>query len=97
MFEGRLRELGAFSPERRRPQGELIKCVRVSHKKEGGSSECPVAGQEKTKREIPPVHKGTGFSREGGHTQTRLPRNSVDAPCLEIPKTRQDAALSSLR
>ncbi|KFP65370.1 hypothetical protein N322_03806, partial [Cariama cristata] len=105
-YEDRLRELGSFSLEKKRFQGDLIatfQYLKGAYKKaeEGlctGTCRCRT--------------KGNGFKLEEGRYRldvskkfftlrvvrhwNRLPREVVDAPSLEVFKARLDGALSNL-
>ncbi|PKU40458.1 hypothetical protein llap_9234 [Limosa lapponica baueri] len=104
--EDRLRELGLFSLEKRRLQGDLI--AAFQHLK-GTYKE---AGEGLFTRACSDRMRGKGFKREGGRFRlgirkkfftmrvvrhwNRFPREAVDAPSLEVSKARLDGALSNL-
>jgi len=105
-YEDRLRELGLFSLEKRRLQGDLIvafQYLKGAYKKDGdrlSSRTC----RDRT--------RGNGFKLEGGRFRldirkivftvrvvkhwNMLPREVVDAPFLETFDVRLDGALSNL-
>ena len=105
-YEERLRELGLFSLEKRRLQGDLIatfQYLKTSFKK-GGERLFSRACSDRT--------SGNDFKLKGGRFRVdirktfyrvrgvkhwnRLPREMVDAPSLEAFKARLDGALSNL-
>ncbi|KFQ26913.1 hypothetical protein N332_14924, partial [Mesitornis unicolor] len=105
-YKGRLRELGLFSPEKRRLQGDLtatFQCLKGAYKK---------SREELFTRSCSNRTRGNGFKLEKGRFRldirkkffnmrvvdhwNRLPRAVVEAPSLEIFKVRLDEALSSL-
>ncbi|KFM13074.1 hypothetical protein AS27_01064, partial [Aptenodytes forsteri] len=105
-YEDRLRELGLFSLEKRRLQGDLIAAFQYL------KGACKKAGEGLFTRACNGRRRGNGFKlKEGGFRLdirkkffamkvvrhwNRLPREVVDAPSLEVFKARLDGALSNL-
>ncbi|GAB0178093.1 hypothetical protein GRJ2_000274600 [Grus japonensis] len=105
-YEDRLRELGLFSLEKRRLQEYLIAGLPVS---EGAYRK---AGEGLFIRECSNRTRGNGFKLKEGRFRldirkkffsvrvmrhwNRLPREAVDAPSLEVFKTRLDGALGNV-
>ncbi|PKU46281.1 hypothetical protein llap_3422 [Limosa lapponica baueri] len=103
--EDRLRELGLFSLEKRRLQGDLI--TAFQHLKEAYRRD----GEGFFTREWSNKRRGNGFKLKEGKFRfdirkkfftvrvvrqwNRLPREAVDAPSLEVFKARLDEALSN--
>ena len=105
-YEDSLRELGLFSLEKRRLQGDLMAAfqyLKGAYRK---------AGEGLFTRACSDRTKGNGFELQEGRFRSdvrkkfftvrvvrhwnRLPREVVDAPSLEVFKARLDTALSSL-
>ncbi|KFM02287.1 hypothetical protein AS27_03062, partial [Aptenodytes forsteri] len=105
-YEERLRELGLFSLEKRRLQGDLLAAyqyLKGAYKKDG---------DKLFSRACCDRTRGNGFKLKGGRYRLdkrqkffmlrvvkhwhRLPRAVVDAPSLETFQVRLDGALSNL-
>ncbi|PKU49548.1 hypothetical protein llap_101 [Limosa lapponica baueri] len=105
-YEDRLRELGLFSLEKRRLQGDLIAAfqyLRRAYRKDGEILFTKVCSGRM---------RGNGFKLEKSRSRldirkkfftmrvvdhwNRLPREVVEAPSLEIFKVRFDEALGNL-
>ena len=105
-YEGRLRELGLFSLEKRRLQGHLIAAfqyLKGAYKKDGDAL-FSRACRDRT--------RGNGFKLKESRFRLdtrkkcfklrvvkpwpRLPREVADAPSLDMFKVRLDGALSNL-
>jgi len=102
----RLRELGLFSPEKRRLRGDLV--TTFQYLKEAYKED----GDKLSSRACCDRTRGNGFKSNEGRFRldirkkspemrvvkhwNRLPREVVDAPSLETFKVRLDRALSNL-
>ncbi|KAK4831436.1 hypothetical protein QYF61_017567, partial [Mycteria americana] len=101
LYEDRLKELGLFSLEKRRLQGDLTAAFQYL------KGACRKAGEGLFTRACSDRTRGNGFKVKGDTRKkfftmrvarhwNRLPREVVDAPSLEAFKARLDGALSNL-
>jgi len=104
--EDRLKELGLFSLEKRRLQGDLIgafQYLKGAYRKDGEGlftrvcSDRTRGNGSKLKEGRFSLHiRKTFFTMRVVRHWNRLPRGAVDAPSLAVFKARLDGALSSL-
>ena len=102
-YEERLRELGLFSLEKRRLQEDLIVALKGASKQEGQRLFTRV-GSDRTRGNGHKLRQGRFrldirrkfFTQSVVKQWNRLPKEVVDAPCLEAFKARLDVALGSL-
>ncbi|GAB0178112.1 hypothetical protein GRJ2_000276500 [Grus japonensis] len=105
-YEDRLRELGLFSLEKRRLQGDLIAAfqyLKGAYRKAGEglvtrawSDRTKGNGFKLKKRRFKLGIRKKFFTVRAVRYWNRLPREAVDAPSLEVFKARLDGALGSL-
>ena len=103
-YEDRLRELGLFSLEKRRLQGDLIAAfqyLKGAHKQEGSKlfervDTSRTRGNGFKEGRFRLDVRGNFFSKRVVRCWHRLPREVVDAPSLEMFKARLDGALGNL-
>jgi len=105
-YENRLRELGLFSLEKRRLRGDLLAAfqhLKGAYRKDGEGLFTRVCRDRtrgngcklKEGRFRSAIRKKIFTIRVVRH-RNRLPREAVDASCLEVFKARLDGALSNL-
>ena len=106
-YEGRLRELGLFSLEKRRLQGNLIvafQYLKGAHKQEGERLFTRVDSDRTRGNGLKLLRQGSfrldirgkSFTQRVVTHWNRLPKEAVDAPSVEAFKARLDVALGSL-
>ncbi|GAB0182924.1 hypothetical protein GRJ2_000757700 [Grus japonensis] len=104
--EDRLRELGLFSLEKRRLQGDLtaaFQYLKETYRKDG-EGQLTRAFSDRTKRNGFKLKEGRFildirkkfFTLRVVRHWNRLPREAVDAPSLEVSKARLDGALGNV-
>ena len=104
--EDKLRELGLFSLEKRKLQGDLIAAfqyLKGAYKQEG-SQIFERVDNSRTRGNVFKLKegrfrldvRGKFFTRSVVRCRHRLPREVVDAPSLEVFKARLDRALGNL-
>ena len=106
LFEDRLRELGLFSLKKRRLWGDLIAAFQYSkgdYKLERSQLFTRVSSNRTGRNGFKLKEgrcrldvRGKFFTEGVLRCRNQLPREVVDAPSLEMFKTRLDEALSSL-
>jgi len=105
-YEDRLRELGLFSLEKRRLQGDLravFQYLKGAYRKDGEGLFTGLCS-DRTRGNGCKLKEGRFrldirkefFTMRVVQHWPRLPRKAVAAPCLEVFKARLDGALSSL-
>jgi len=105
-YEDRLRELGLFSLEKRRRQGDLIAAfqyLKGAYRKDGEGLFTKV-GSDRTRGNSCKLKEGRFrldirkkfFTMRVVKHRNRLPREAVDAPSLAVCTIRLDGALSNM-
>ena len=105
-YKEKLRELGLFSLEKRRLQGDLIVAFQYLEGvyKQEGERLLTRVGSDRTRGNGFKLRQGRFrldnrrkiFHPESGDALNRLPKEAVDAPSLEAFKARLDVALGRL-
>jgi len=103
-YEERLRELGLFSPEKRRLRGDLRNAYKYLQdgRQEDAARLCSGVPRDRTRangHKLKPrkFHlKTKNFALRVMEHWNRLPREVVESPSLEIFHTRPDKVLCSL-
>ena len=98
-YEERLRELGLYSLEKRRLQGDLIvafQYLKGAYKQEGERLFMRLDSDRARGNSFKPRQGRKFFTQRVVTHWNRLPNGVVDAPSLEAFKARLDVALGSL-
>jgi len=98
-YEDRLRQLGLFSLEKRRLRGDLkaaFQYLKGAYRKDGEGLFTRVCSDRIKEGRYRLDIRRNFFTMRVVKSWNRLPREVVDAPCLEVLKARLDGALSNL-